>query len=163
MPQGTGNANNKGGNDVQSVVNFDEARAQKLDEKRRKTERIFFKNILGVYTVTGASNLRPVEIIEVSEEGCSFQVPVDPNKPWPTDANDIPLRLYFSQDTYLPITVKVENARPYIEHGVRYMRYGCSIDKSVSSFEAYIQFVKFLKLYSEHSHKDMGDVSVFYL
>ncbi len=159
MPQRTGN----NGEGIQQVVDFNEARAQKMDEKRRKTERIFFKHLLGVYSVTGNSQMRPIELIEVSEDGCSFQVPFDTAKPWPSDSTDLPVRLYFSQDTYLSITVKIVNANQAIDNSARYMRYGCSIDKTISSYPTYQQFVRFLKLYSEHAHRDMGDVSVFYL
>lgn len=161
MTHRTGNNSDTSG--IQQVVDFTEARAQKMDEKRRKTERIFFRHLLGVYCVTGNDQMRPIELIEVSEEGCSFQVPFDPAKPWPAEAQDVPLRLYFSQDTYLPVVVNIQNSRPSIEEGVRYTRYGCSVDKSLSSFPAFQQFVRFLRLYSEHAHKDKGDVSVFYL
>ena len=148
---------------TQQVVDFNEARVQKMEEKRRKTERIFFKHLLGVYCVSGNTQMRPIELIEVSEEGCSFQVPFDAKNPWPTDDGEIPLRLYFSQDTYIPISIKIQNARASIEDGARYMRYGCKVDQTFSSYPAYSQFVKFLKLYSEHAHKDKGDVSIFYL
>lgn len=158
MSQRTGNSSDK----QQRVVDFKQAREQRLQEKRRKAERIFFKHLLGVYTVTG-DQMRPIELLDISEDGCSFQVPFDPRKPWPADTNDIPLRLYFSQDTYLPIVVKVENSNPLIDGGVRYVRYGCSVDKSTSSFEAFQQFVRFLKLYAEHAHKDAGNATQFYL
>lgn len=158
MTQRTGD-----GGGIQQVVDFGEARAQRMDEKRRKTERIFFKHLLGVYSVTNGSQIRPIELIEVSEDGLSFQVPFDTAKPWPNDARELPIRLYFSQDTYIPVMLNVQNSRPSIENGVRYVRYGCTVDKSLSSYPAYEQFVKFLALYSEHSHKDKGEVSVFYL
>jgi hypothetical protein len=134
-----------------------------MDEKRRKAERIFFKHLLSVYCVTGNDQMKQIEIIEVSEDGCSFQVPYDPRNPWPTTATDLPIRLYFSQDTYIPILLNVHNSKPSIDDGVRYVRFGCSVDKAMSSYPAYEQFVKFLKAYSEHAHKDKGDVSVFYL
>ncbi|MCM2324735.1 MAG: hypothetical protein NDJ90_15860 [Oligoflexia bacterium] len=105
----------------------------------------------------------PIEFIDVSETGCSFQVPFDPDRPWPTEAKEIPIRIYFSQDTFLEIRVKIQNANPSIENNRRYVRFGCSIDQSVSSYQAYLQFVKFLRMYAEHSHKDTGDVNVFYL
>lgn len=161
MSQRTGDTNKQSG--IKSVVDFTEARAQRLDEKRRKTERIFFKHLLGVYCVTGNDQMRPIELVEVSEEGCSFQVPYDANNPWPTDMSDLPLRLYFSQDTYVPVILKIQNSRPCIDNGVRQVRFGCAVDQSVSSYPAYQQFVKFLKAYSEHAHKDKGDVTVFYL
>ncbi len=158
MPHRTGDESN-----IKQVVDFGEARAQRLDEKRRKTERIFFQHLLGVYSVTGNAQMRPIELIEVSEDGCSFQVPFDAAKPWPADSRELPIRLYFSQDTYIPVMLTVVNSRPSIESGTRYVRYGCTVDKTMSSYPAYQQFVKFLALYSEHAHKDKGEVSVFYL
>ena len=149
---------------TEHVVDFNQARQQKMDEKRRKTERIFFHQLLGVYCVTGNEQIRPIEIVEVSEDGCSFQVPFNPDKPWPeSDAKELPMRMYFSQDTYIPVVLKIENSRSCIENGSRYVRYGCSVDKALTSYPAYQQFVRFLKLYAEHAHKDKGDVTVFYL
>ena len=145
------------------IVDFNEIRAQKMEEKRRVTERIFFKHLLNVYTVVADGKMWPIEFIDVSEDGCSFQIPFDPNKPWPTDLSDIPLRIYFSQDTYLEIRAKIQNSRPSIENNQRYVRFGCSVDKGLASYAAYLQFVRFLRLYSEHAHKDLGDATVFYL
>jgi hypothetical protein len=146
------------------VVDFGEARAHKLEEKRRTTERIFFKQLLSVYTVIGNTTMCPVEFIELSEEGCSFQIPFDAERPtWPTDTHDLPLRVYFSQDTYLEVRVRIVNSRPSIENNRRYVRFGCAVDKSIKSYAAYQEFVRFLKMYAEHAHKDMGDVTVFYL
>jgi hypothetical protein len=154
---GNGNATQK------HVIDFTEVRAQKLEEKRRKTERIFFKHLLSVYSVVGDSNMCPIELIDVSEDGCSFQVPYDPTRPWPADSKDVPLRLYFSQDTYLEIRCRIQNSRPSIENNTRYVRYGCAIDTSTAAHAAYSQFVRFLRAYSENAHRDKGDVTVFYL
>jgi hypothetical protein len=137
-----------------------------MEEKRRKTERIFFKQMLGIYCVTGAGEgdkARQLDIVDISEDACSFQVPFDPKDPWPSTLQEIPLRVYFSQDTYLPVHLKIQNSRPCIEEGQRYVRYGCSIDKSVTSYETFQQFVRFLKSYSVHAHKDTGKVTLFYL
>ncbi len=148
---------------LEQVVDFNEARAQKINEKRRKAERIFFQQLLNVYCVTENTQLRPVELVEVSEDGCSFQIFFDSNSPWPTDSLGLILRLYFSQDTYLPVHLKIQNSRPCIDKGTRFTRYGCSVDKTVSSYQAYLQFVRFIKLYSEHAHKDNGQTTLFYL
>lgn len=145
------------------VVDFSEARALKMDEKRRSTERIFFNAVLGVYSVTDGNKMKAIEMIDVSEKGCSFQVPFDSENPWPNDLKELPIRLYFSQETYLPLFLKIQHSRPAIQDGVRYMRYGCVVDDSLSSYEAYKQFVKFLKLYAQHAHKDTGDLTLFYL
>lgn len=165
MRQRIGNANGSGtgAGTEHEVVDFNEIRAQKMEEKRRKTERIFFHQLLSVYSVVANGTMFPIELVDVSEDGCSFQVPFDPNKPWPTTTDEIPLRFYFSQDTYLEVRVKIQNSRPAIENNARYTRFGCTVDQSMSAYPAYQQFVRFLKLYSEHAHKDRGDVSVFYL
>lgn len=158
MSQGTGSSGT-----TQQVIDFNEVRAQKLEEKRRTTERIFFKHLLSVYSVVGNASMFPIEMIDLSEEGCSFQIPHDANNPWPKTAKEIPLRIYFSQNTFLEIQVTIQNSRPSIENNKRYVRYGCSINQDISSYAAYVQFVRFLRLYAEHSRKDNGDVSVFYL
>ena len=145
------------------VIDFSEVRAQKLEEKRRTTERIFFKHLLSVYSVVGNGTMCAIEVVEVSEEGCSFQVPYDPEKPWPTTSDEIPLRLYFSQDTYLEVHVKIQNSRPAISGHNRFVRFGCSVEKSSASYAAYQNFVRFLKTYTELAKRDTGDVSVFYL
>ena len=138
-------------------------REQRLEEKRKHTERIFFRNLLGVYSVTGHSKMLPIELIDVSEEGCAFQIPFDPENPQPINTSEIPLRLYFSKDTYLEIRVKIQNSRDSIDNGLRYIRYGCLLDRTLQSYPAYQAFIKFLKLFSEHAHKDMGKVTAFYL
>jgi hypothetical protein len=113
--------------------------------------------------MTGHSKMMPIELIDVSEDGCSFQIVHDPENVWPTTSGEIPIRLYFSQDTYLEIHIRIQNSRPSIENNSRYVRFGCTVEKDLKSYPAYQLFVKFLKLYAEHAHKDMGDVSVFYL
>lgn len=145
------------------VVDFTQAREQKLEEKRRKTERIFFTHLLGVYTVTGDKRMLPIEVIDLSEDGVAFQVPFDAKHPWPSELVEFPLRLYFSQETYLEIRVRIQNSRPSIDKNQRFTRYGCAVDTETKSYPAYAQFVRFMKLYAEHAHKDLGDVSVFYL
>ena len=157
------NNNSSGNTDTSKVVDFKKIRSEKMEEKRRKTERIFFKTLLGIYTVTEESGLKAVEIMDVSEEGCAFQVPYDSENIWPKSSKEITVRFYFSQDTYLPVTLHIQNSRPYIENGMKYLRYGCKVDQKVSSYQAYKQFVQFLGLYATHSHKDMGSVTHFYL
>jgi hypothetical protein len=151
------------GSDSTAVVDFGQARAQKLEEKRRKTERIFFRHLISVYSVVADTAMCPIELIDVSEDGLSFQIPYDAERPWPADLHEIPIRLYFSQDTYLEILARIENSSPGIENHARYVRFGCAVDREMSWYPAYQQFVRFLHAYSEHAHKDKGDISIFYL
>ena len=145
------------------LIDFSQIREKAMGEKRRQAERVFFQRVLGVYCVTGKSSLRGIELQDVSEEGLSFRVPFDTKNPWPRESGDLPLRMYFSEDTYLEIRISIENTRDLIEDGVRYVRYGCSVDRSLASYEAYRQFVGFLKLYSEQARRDEGGTSVYYL
>jgi hypothetical protein len=145
------------------VVDFNEAREKRLEQKRRRTERILFRNLVSVYSITENSKPFPVDLIEVSEAGCSFQVLADAPTSGLVKRDEIPLRIYFSQDTYLEIFVKIMNSRPSIEKNRRYVRYGCEIDKNVKSYAAYQLFVQFLKQYALHAHRDMGNISAFYL
>jgi hypothetical protein len=151
--------------DVQGrVVDFNEVRTKRLEEKRRKTERILFQSLLGVYCVLDQSDMRGIEIVDMSEEGLAFQVAFNPRSDWKQAVGDlVPLRLYFSQETYLALQVKITNVKPSIESGMRYTRYGCLVDPTMASFEAFQRFVKFLKAYSEQAHRDTGKASVFYL
>jgi hypothetical protein len=145
------------------IVDFNQARAQKMEEKRRKAERVFFKNVLGVYSVMGRDSLQPIEFVDVSEHGCSFQVPFSPARAWPAASTEVPLRIYFTKDSYLEIRVQIQNSRHTIEDGSRFVRFGCAIDQTTSAYSAYVHFVRFLKSYSEECHKDTGDHTVFYL
>ncbi len=147
----------------EQVIDFKEVRAQKLEEKRRTNERVFFKRLLSVYSVATKDQMFPVDLIEVSEQGCSFQVPFDPHKPWPNDMTQFPIRLYFSQDSFLEIYVQVQNSRPAIENHNRFLRLGCAVDRTATSYPAYQAFVRFLKQYAEHAQNDPGNTSIFYL
>jgi len=162
---GTGNGGVEGDapqGDVK-VVDFNQVRTQKMDEKRRKTERIIFQNLLGVYCVVDNSQMKQLQLVDVSEDGIAFLVPFNVKNPWPSETGEMPIRLYFTQDTYLPIQVQIVNSKPFIDAGIRYVRYGCAVDTTLQSYETYLQFVRFLKSFSEQAHKDEGKDTVFYL
>lgn len=146
-----------------TVIDFTQIRNQKMEDKRRKNERVFINNILGVYCVTGENSMHQIEMIDLSEGGCAFQVPHNAEKAVPVQETGFPIRLYFNQDTFLEVHANIENSRPSIQNGTRYVRYGCSIDTNTTSYAAYQAFVKFLKIYAEVSKKDKGNVSVFFV
>ena len=144
------------------VIDFARAREKKLEQKVRQNERVVFGKLLSVYSVFADSTIHPVEMIEVSEAGLSFQVPDVAEKPTAHNGGEIPIRMYFSQDTYLEILVSIKNTRPSIENGEKFLRYGCAVDTTTQSFPAYQLFVQFLKQYAMQSHRDMGKVTAFY-
>ena len=164
MSQGTGSSGKpeQENNGTSEVVDFSKIREQKLDEKRRKTERIFFKQILGVYSVS-EDHMRQIELVDVSENGCAFLTPFNENDPWPAESTKMPIRIYFSQDTYISIGVEIKNSTPFIEDGIRKVRFGCEIKKDTVSYETYKLFIKFLNSYAKNAHKDNGQVSHYYL
>jgi len=149
-------------NSEKNVVNFDEMRSKKLDEKRRQNERTLFKQLLSVYTVAG-DDMRPIEFVDVSEDGFSFRTPFDKNNPWPQNLDEFVVRMYFSQDTYLPVVAKVQNSSHLIDDGVRYIRVGCSVDNTTRSYAAYQQFVKFMHAYTVQAHHHDGSTTLFYV
>ena len=145
------------------VIDFSAIRDAKIEEKRRKYERVLFKNILGVYCVAEGEGLKAVELIDISPEGLSFQLPVgSPNTKSIQVGTEMTIRFYFSQDTFIPVSLKVNNSRPCIEEGSTYTRYGCSVSKDTQSYETYKTFAQFLALYAETSHNDRGDLKLFY-
>jgi hypothetical protein len=146
------------------VIDFNEIRQQKLEEKRRKTERVFMNHFLGVYCMTGINSMHQIEMVDLSEEGCSFQVPFKPEKPFPAQqGREMPIRLYFSQDNFLQVVVTVQNTRNTKQGNDTYVRYGCKVDPTTSTFAAYQAFVRFLKAYGDVSQKDEGNINVFFV
>ncbi len=146
--------------DNNEVVNLDLFRNKKQEEKQRKTERLFFHHLVGIYSVVQPGKMVAIELIDVSETGVAIQVPYQSERAWPQDANNVPIRLYFSSESFMEIVVDVKNSRPTIESGVKYLRYGCAIQTEHRSYEAWKQFVGFLRTYSEVSEKDSGNIAI---
>ncbi len=161
MPQ-RGSGSGKGGI-KHEVIDFNRVREEKMEEKRRSTERIFFTQLLGIYGVTGQEKMLSIELLDASFDGIAFKIPATAEEKIPKTLKILPIRLYFSQETYLPLEIKIQNSRPHIEDGIKYIRYGAVIDKTHGSYEAYEHFIKFMHAYSVHAHKDLGDVTLFYL
>ncbi len=145
------------------VINFQKVRDAKIEEKRRKYERVFFKNILGSYCVAEGHGLKAIELVDLSLEGLSFQLPEgSKNLDGITDNKEMVLRFYFSEDTYIAIQIKILNKRPCIEGGSRYWRFGCAVDTTLQSYDAYKHFVSFLGSYAERSQQDKGELKFFF-
>lgn len=145
------------------VINFTRARDAKIEEKRRRYERILFKHILGVYCVAEGQGLKAVELVDVSTEGLSFQLPLhSKNLESLATGSEVTFRFYFSQETFVPILVKVMNDRQCIEDGQKYVRFGCVVDTTSQSYETYKLFVMFLSKYAETAQQDKGDLKFFF-
>jgi hypothetical protein len=151
------------GNKEGRVINFNKAREAKIEERRRRYERVLFKQLLGVYCVSEGEGLKAVELVDVSEDGLSFQLPIHSKNIDAVNMNtEFTFRFYFSQDTFIPMTVKVQNKRSCVENGQKFYRFGCTVDQTSQSYEAYKIFVMFLAKYAETSHQDKGDLKFFF-
>lgn len=143
------------------VVQFGEAKKAKQDEVRRNYERILFKRILGCYTFIEKLGLKSVDIVDISKSGCSFK--------WPetegsfNEGEEIDFRFYFSQNTYLPMTLTVQRVDKVVENGLSFAHHGCSFDTNLSSYPAIEKMVDFIHAYSETAKEDKGEAQIWYL
>ncbi len=156
-------ANNSGKSKDGQIIDLSEVRQAKIEEKKRKYERVIFKQILGSYCVIEGKGLKAVDVVDVSPEGLSFQIA--PSSKHAGDVNvgdNVSFRFYFSQDSYLPISVRVQNKRDCIENGVHLIRFGCQLDRTLQSYDTYALFVAFLSKYAATSKQDSGDMHIFF-
>jgi hypothetical protein len=151
-------------NNEQSVINLDQFRIRMSAEKKRKTERIFFNNLVGVYGMVQPGKMIPVNLIDVSEGGLAIQVPypteMSGDKIWPKDSVGLPIRLYFSADSFMEVLVDVKNSTPQVDNGYKYIRYGCEVNTDQRAYQAWMSFVTFLRSYTEISERDNGNISI---
>lgn len=153
----------KDGNETSKVIDFGKVREKRIEEKRRQYERVLFKNVLGAYGVAEGEGLRAIELVDVSATGMSFQLPsYSKNLDGLKVGKEMIFRLYFSEDTYIPMGIKILNRRPCIENGNTYERFGCAIDTNMQSYGTYKTFVEFLTKYAESAHQDKGDLKLFF-
>lgn len=137
------------------VIDFNEIRQAKIEEKRRKYERVVFKNVLGAYCAAEGDALKAVELVDLSTTGMSFQLPsTSKNLDSVKLKKEYVFRMYFSEDTYVPIHVVVQNKRPCVENGGTYYRFGCTVDTTTKGYETYSMFVQFLQKYAETAQQD---------
>lgn len=142
------------------IIQLDKIRNQKAEERKRKTERIFFTQLIGAYGVMSNDRLLRIDLVDVSEVGLGFQLPHKEEKIWPNQMDNQKLRFYFSPESYLELSVDIKNSRPVIDGGVRMVRYGAEIHTEQRSYQAWTQFVSFLRSYSDVFERDDGNVGV---
>ena len=144
-------AHGQGGNESQAIIDIQQVRERRAQEKKRRAERVFFRNILNVFSKDDSEAFIPIDLIEVSEQGCSFQVPAQLASSWPERSEEIPICFYFSTDSYFEIRVKIANASHSIDGKKKMVRFGCLVDLSQPSYPVFLHFVRFLKVYADLS------------
>lgn len=147
------------------VLDFQSKRKENIEQKRRSFERIVFQNFLGAYTVIDQEGtLYSVNLVDISHDGCLFQVPWNPKKDKKmASEQEVSMRMYFTGQSYIPVLMNIKYAREVVDqHGDTYMQYGCEFDKSCSSFEALSHFIEFLYKFAEYSTIDKHQVKSYF-
>lgn len=148
------------------VLDFNEKRKENIEQKRRNFERLLFNNFLGAYSVVDqGGSIYPVSLVDVSHDGCLFQVPWNASKDSMLEHDtEMTMRMYFTKGSFIPVMMEVKYGREFIdEDGQTYMQYGCEFDKSMPSFKAIESFIDFMYKYAEHSSIDKGSQKVYFL
>ena len=152
--------------DDKKVVDFSEKRKQSIEQKRRTFERVVFQEFLGVYTVIDDQGAGfPIKLIDISGEGCQFQVPFSLKAKNQFKAGtELTLKFFFTKGTYIPAVVTVRHVSEYIDKdGDAWLRLGSEFDTSLPSFKALQSFINFIYQYAEFSCVDKGESKVFFL
>ena len=131
--------------------------------EKRKAGRLLLKHLLQIYCVVDHEKTCEVDIVDVSKSGCSLRVRPENDVLLPKHTQGMNIRLYLSDDTYLPLELKIENTRALVENGQRYFLLGCSIAPDTEGFATYQRFVEFLEMYSTVATRELGDLKVTYL
>jgi hypothetical protein len=148
------------------VLDFNEKRKENIEQKRRQFERILFNNFLGAYTVVDqGGSIYPVSLVDVSHDGCLFQVPWNVDRDTKIEEDtELTMRMYFTKNSFIPVVMQIKYGREYIdEDGQTYMQYGAEFDKSMPSFQAVESFIDFMYKFAEHSSVDKGSHKVYFL
>lgn len=144
-----------------NVVSLNEAREERIEERRREFERVVFRSNFGAYTPVEGRGLQAIELVDISEGGVLFQVAESSHfslQPGETTS----VRLYFAADAYISIDVKVARSFIAMEGGRAVHRYGCIMDKTMGSYAAFYHLVHFITKCAEHGHQDEQNHKIYY-
>ena len=148
------------------VLDFNAKREENIEQKRRQFERILFNNFLGAYTVVDqGGTIYPVSLVDVSREGCLFQVPWNMDRDTKIEeGTEITMRMYFTKKSFIPVVMEIKRGQEHVdEDGQTYMQYGAEFDTSMPSFQAVESFIDFMYKFAEHSSLDKGSQKGFFL
>lgn len=149
-----------------SVLDFTEKRKENIEKKRRQFERVLFNNFLGAYTVVDqGGSIYPVSLVDISRDGCLFQVPWNIEKDTKFEKDhELTMRIYFTKESFIPVVMNIKYSREFVdEDGLVYMQYGSEFDSSMPSFQAIESFIDFMYKFAEHSSQDKGSRKVYFL
>lgn len=139
------------------VLDFIAHRKNNIEEKKRKFERVMFENVFGAYLVhEEAGSVFKMNLVDISYEGCLIEMPrINDNKKLNFEEGaDLAFRLYFSDKSYIPVSITVARVIEKIEDGRAYIQIGCQFDQEVTSFEALRSFIDFIYKFAQYSQVD---------
>jgi PilZ domain len=145
------------------IIDLNQYRNERDEERRREYERVLFNRILGVYSyaeTSGKGSLNHVEVLDVSYSGLRFREE-KPELPLRV-GQKVVLRFYFTPSSYLRVIIDVKRATKFQEEGRQGYEYGCEIDSSTKSCEVLKAFVGFMYKYAETACNDETPPPNFY-
>lgn len=151
---------------MSKVIDFQAKRKDSIEKKKRSFERVLFTEFLGSYAQIDENGTKfSVSMVDISKTGCLFQVPFTKGAQAKfKNGADIMVRVYFTKDDFLPISVKVKHLAEYIDKkGEAYLRFGGEFDQSLPSFKAFEPFIEFIYKFAEFSCVDKGESKVYFL
>jgi hypothetical protein len=153
------------GGSMSKVISFDKKRKENIEKKKRSIERLMLNDFLGCSSVIDDQGTHyQVKLIDISHDGCLIQVPKKDGAHHLFDEdNEITLRFYFTDSSYVPVNVTVKHHSDFQEAGKKVDRIGCQFDKTTASWEVMERFIEFLYSFAELSVIDKGDNKVYFL
>lgn len=134
------------------IINLEDYRKNKNEQRRREYERVLFNRILGVYSFAERSGLKHIEVFDISFSGIRFKEE-GPETPFKI-GDTLSLRFYFTPSSYLRVAVEVKRMVPFKDNGRSGLEYGCEIDKNTRSYDVIRQLISFMYKYSEIACRD---------
>lgn len=143
-----------------SIIDLNDFRKNKSEERRREYERVLFNRILGVYSFAEKSGLHHVEVVDVSYSGIKFREE-RPDHPLQV-GQKIALRFYFTPSSYLRLVVEVRRSTPFSEDDREGLEYGCELDKNTKSYDVIRQLISFMYKYAEIACQDHNPPMIWF-
>jgi hypothetical protein len=142
------------------IIDLNDYRKNKNEERRREYERVLFNRILGVYSFAEKTGLQHIEVVDISFSGMKIR---EENPEHPFQAGQkLALRFYFTPSSYLRVVVDVKRVTPFNEDNRQGLEYGCELDKATKSFEVIKELVSFMYKYAETACQDENPPMIWF-
>lgn len=139
-----------------AVLDMTERREAALTAERRSVKRTILTEFIGGFAVIPQQGLQKISIYDISESGLAFDLKL--NEGQFRVGEEVAVRIYFSQTSYIPVSVKVANIRSIEDEGV--VRFGANFVTGSFNQDAMYHLVKFVEKVGTSLHTDKGDLVV---